>query len=112
MVGASSRHQLQHVAAETMCVGGRMARLEDAAIDAAPQMLDEGTEQAPIGGANDVVGAKLDGDRYTSDSPQTESTALFSSCEYGCCGLSSTARAAPASTTLPLRMIMMRSLIV
>ena len=55
-------HQRQHVAAEAVLIGGRMAGLEDAAIDAAAEVLDEGTEQAAIRGADHVVGAKLDGD--------------------------------------------------
>ena len=40
----------QHVAPRKPCfVGGRMAGLVDAAVDAATQMLDEGAEQARVG---------------------------------------------------------------
>ena len=109
-------HQRQHVAAEALGVGGGMAGLEDAAIDAAAEMLDEGAEQARIGGADrDVAGRRTLTVRMEAaplDGTSGDSTELLSSCEYGCCGLSSTARAAPLSTTRPWRMMMMRSLIV
>ena len=39
----------QHVAPETLLVGGRMAGLVDAAVDATTKMLDEGAEQARVG---------------------------------------------------------------
>ena len=39
----------EHVAAEALRVGGRMAGLVDAAIDATAEMLDEGAEQAGVG---------------------------------------------------------------
>ncbi len=37
-----------------------MARLVDAAIDAAPQMLDEGAKQAPIGATDGEVSVEAD----------------------------------------------------
>ena len=40
--------QSQHVAAETTLVRGGMAGLEDAAIDAAAEMFDEGAEQSGV----------------------------------------------------------------
>ena len=55
MVGAELAHQREHVAAEAVLVGGRMAGLEDAAIDAAAEMLDEGAEQARVGVADGEV---------------------------------------------------------
>ena len=55
MVGAELAHQRQHVAAEAALVGGRVAGLEDALVDAAAEMLDEGAEQAPIRRADDEV---------------------------------------------------------
>jgi hypothetical protein len=45
MVGASSFTSRARPA-EALGVGGRMAGLEDAAVDAAAEMLDEGAEQA------------------------------------------------------------------
>ena len=111
MVGASSRTSVEHVAAEAVLVGRRMAGLEDAAIDAAAQVLDEGTEQAGVGVADHDVASKLHvslAHRGLSVDWQVRwaaarsvgasgsSTAPFSCVEYGCCGLSSTARASPA----------------
>ena len=40
--------EIEHVATKAALVGGRVAGLVDAAIDAATQMLDEGAEQAPV----------------------------------------------------------------
>ena len=48
IVGPSSLDQRQHVAAETPLVGGGVAGLVDAAVDAAAEMLDESAEQPPI----------------------------------------------------------------
>ena len=45
-----------------MLVGGRMPRLEDAAVDAAAEMLDEGAEQARIGRADREVAIDEDFD--------------------------------------------------
>ena len=53
-------HQLEHVLAEALGVGGRMAGLEDAAIHAAAEMLDEGAEQARVGGADREIAMKAD----------------------------------------------------
>ena len=60
MVGAELAHQRQHVLAEALGVGGRMAGLEDAAIDAAAEMLDEGAEQARIGAADGEIAMQAD----------------------------------------------------
>src|SRR5690606_34110238 len=53
--GAELLGQLQHVATEAVLVGGLMARLIDAAIDAAAHMLDEGAEHAPVEIGDDEV---------------------------------------------------------
>ena len=53
--GGELAHQRQHVAAKAALVGGRVAGLEDALVDAAAEMLDEGAEQAPIRRADDEV---------------------------------------------------------
>ncbi len=45
----------EHVAAEAVRIGGRMAGLVDAAIDATAEMLDEGAEQAGVGSADREV---------------------------------------------------------
>ena len=50
--GAELAHQRQHVLAEALRVGGRVAGLEDAAVDAAAEVLDEGAEQAAVGRAD------------------------------------------------------------
>ena len=42
---AELARQLEHVAAEAVLVGGRVARLVDAAVDGAPHVLDERAEQ-------------------------------------------------------------------
>ena len=55
IVGAELAHQRQHVLAEALGVGGRVAGLVDAAIDAAAEMLDEGAEQARIGAADGEI---------------------------------------------------------
>ncbi len=49
IVGASSRTSAEHVPAEAPFVGRGVAGLEDAAVDAAAEVLDEGAEQARIG---------------------------------------------------------------
>ena len=46
--GSKLFDEVEHVAAKASLVGGGVARLVDSAIDAAPQMLDEGAEQTPI----------------------------------------------------------------
>jgi len=43
-------------------IGGGVAGLEDAAIDAAAQVFDESTEQSAVGGTDLVIRAKLDSD--------------------------------------------------
>ena len=53
--GRELAHHREHVLAEALLVGLRMAGLEDAAIDAAAEMLDEGAEQPPVGRADHVV---------------------------------------------------------
>src|SRR6185436_14803475 len=52
--------QRQHVLAEALRVGGRMAGLEDAAVDAAAEMLDEGAEQARMGAADREIAMATD----------------------------------------------------
>jgi hypothetical protein len=53
--GRQLAHQRQHVAAKAPLVGGRVARLPDPLVDAAPEMLDEGAEEAPVGCADGEV---------------------------------------------------------
>ena len=60
IVGAELAHQREHVAAEAALVGGRMAGLVDAAVDAAAEMLDEGAEQAAIGGPDGEIAVEKD----------------------------------------------------
>ena len=48
----------EHVAAKASGVGGRVARLEDAAIDAAAEVLDEGAEQAWVDAADTKISVK------------------------------------------------------
>ena len=52
--------EIEHVAAKPPLIGGGVARLVDAAIDAAPQMLDEGAKQAPVGAADGQVSIEVD----------------------------------------------------
>ena len=61
IVGPSSRTSVEHVAAEALLVGGGVAGLVDAAIDAAPEVLDEGAEQARIGVADREVAIHQNG---------------------------------------------------
>src|SRR5262249_8305034 len=104
-------------------VGRGMAGLEDAAIDAAAQVLDEGTEQAWIG----LTDGEVSIDEYVGlahgmGSPSSvqigvaagasasgSSTPPLRLREYGCCGSTSTVRASPASTTRPRCMMIRRS---
>ena len=53
-------HQRQHVAAEPALVRLGMPGLEDAPVDAAPEVLDERAEQPAVGGADDVVAVEKD----------------------------------------------------
>ena len=46
---AQFTHQRQHILAEALLVGSCMARLVDAAVNAAAEMLHEGAEQARVG---------------------------------------------------------------
>ena len=46
--GPELAHQLQHVLPEAVLVGRRVAGLEDAAVDAAAHVLDEGAEDAAV----------------------------------------------------------------
>ena len=55
IVGASSRTSARTSPRNPLLGRRRMARLEDAAINAAAEMFDERAEQAPVGFANDVV---------------------------------------------------------
>ena len=45
-----------------MTIGGGVAGLEDAAIDAAAKVFDESTEQSAVGGTDLVILAELDSD--------------------------------------------------
>ena len=55
IVGAELADQRHDILAEALGVGCGMARFEDAAIDAAAQVLDEGAEQALIGPSDGEV---------------------------------------------------------
>ena len=57
--GRELAHHRQHVLAEALLVGLRVAGLVDAAIDAAAEMLDEGAEQPPVGRADHVVAVEF-----------------------------------------------------
>lgn len=50
--------ELQDVGAQTVLVGGRVAGLVDARVDAAPEVLDEGAEEAGVDGADGEVGVE------------------------------------------------------
>ena len=50
----------EDVAAKAFFVGGRMARLVDAAVNAAPQMLNKGPEQPGVGIADGKVAIEKD----------------------------------------------------
>src|SRR3546814_7487153 len=54
--GPQLADQREHVAAETVGVGGVMAGFVDAAIDAAAAMLDEAAEDVPWGGGDHEIG--------------------------------------------------------
>ena len=62
MVGASSRTSASTSLRKPLLVGGRMAGLEDAAIDAAAEMLDEGAEQPRVGVADGEIAIQADVD--------------------------------------------------
>jgi hypothetical protein len=51
-------HQGHHVLAEALGVGGGMAWFINAAIHTTPEMLDERTEQPPVGGTDREVGVE------------------------------------------------------
>ena len=51
---------VEHVAAKPTLVGGGVARLVDAAVDPAPEMLNEGAEQPPIDAADGEVSVEYD----------------------------------------------------
>ena len=53
-------HEREHVPAEALLVGLRVAGLVDAAIDAAAEMLDEGSEQPRIRRADDGIAVQPD----------------------------------------------------
>ena len=58
--GPELAHQLQHVLPKAAFVGTGMTGLEDAAIDAAAQMLDEGAEQSVIGSRDGGIAIEVD----------------------------------------------------
>ena len=58
--GRQLAHQRQHVLAEALGIGRGMAGFEDAAIDAAAEMLDEGAEQARVGAADGEIAMQAD----------------------------------------------------
>ena len=53
--GAELPDEIEHVAPEPALVRGRVAGLVDALVDAAPEMLDEGAEQARVGLADGPI---------------------------------------------------------
>jgi hypothetical protein len=57
-----------------------MAGLENAAVDAAAEMLDEGAEQAGIGAGDHRVGAELHGD--LTHAPAVRHAARFGTAEW------------------------------
>ncbi len=52
--------EIEHVAAEPPLVGAGVARLVDAAVDAAPQMLDKGAKQARVRAADGEASVEVD----------------------------------------------------
>ena len=60
--GRQLAHQGEHVAAEALGVRRGMAGLEDAAIDAAAEMLEEGAEQPGMGRADGEIAMQADVD--------------------------------------------------
>src|SRR5271166_5571646 len=58
--GTKLLDEIEHVAAKPPLVGGGVARLVDAAIDAAPEMLNEGAKQAPVGATDGEVSVEQD----------------------------------------------------
>jgi hypothetical protein len=55
-------HQREHVLSEASAVGRRMSRLEDAAVHAAAEVLDERAEQTRIGCADDLIAVQAGSD--------------------------------------------------
>jgi hypothetical protein len=55
-------------------IGGGVAGLEDAAIDAAAQVFDESTQQSAVGGTDLVIRAKLDSDGPHGAFPYTKAS--------------------------------------
>src|SRR5690606_6745040 len=53
---AKLAHKVEDVAPKTIRVGGWVARLVNAGVDAAPQMLSEGAKEITINGADAGVG--------------------------------------------------------
>src|SRR6185369_7816664 len=126
-------HQREHVFAKASPVRLRVTGFVDAAIDAAAEMLDEGSEQPRVRRTDHGVAVQRDfhvshcvHSSFETGIPDEscaapaggiglpassgDRTAFFNRIEYGCCGLSSTARALPLSTALPRCMISTRSL--
>src|SRR5262249_34560190 len=118
--------QGQHVAAKSVLVRSRMARLIDAAIDAAAQMFDERPEQAGHGVADGEIPVEHDQGLshgcflssslqmvvdFGANNPTLSGvrTAARSARAYGCCGADRTERASPISTTAPFCMMIRRS---
>jgi hypothetical protein len=81
--GRELAHQLEHVLAEALGVGGWMAGLEDTASIRNGEMLDEGAEQARVSGADREIAVKADSTLRMGNSVGTsgDRTELFRSCE-------------------------------
>jgi hypothetical protein len=71
--GTKLLDEIEHVAAKPALVCGGVARLVDAAIDAAPEMLDEGAKQAWVGAADGELSVEVDvGLPHQAGSPSYE----------------------------------------
>jgi hypothetical protein len=74
--------EIEHVAAKAARVCARMAGLVEAAVDRAPDVLDERTEEPPVGRADDVVPVK--GDRDLAHGPHPPKKILHRRREQVC----------------------------
>ena len=78
IVGASSRTSASTSRRKPLTVGAGVTRLEDAAVDAASQMLDEGPEQAAIGHRDGLVAVKQNMDfTHACLPPESSSVSAF-----------------------------------
>lgn len=58
--GTKLRDEIEHIPTKPLLVGGGVAGLVEAAIDAAAQMLNAGTKQARVGAADGAAAVEVD----------------------------------------------------